>query len=71
MADYYVNRQAQVNGDHEVHDKAACPPQYFPSPQNAAYLGNFNTCAQAVQTARSYFSQVNGCFYCARACHTQ
>jgi hypothetical protein len=26
MAHYYVNRQAQANGDHEVHNKAACPP---------------------------------------------
>lgn len=71
MADYYVNRKAQPNGDHEVHDKAACPPQFFPSSENALYLGSYSTCAQAVQAARTYFSQVNGCIYCSPACHTQ
>jgi hypothetical protein len=71
MASYYVNRRQQANGDHEVHDKASCPPQYFPQGDNAEYLGEFASCSQAVTAARTRYRQVNGCYWCARACHTQ
>jgi hypothetical protein len=71
MAHYYVNRQAQANGDHEVHNKTTCPPQYFPAAHNAIFLGDFSNCQQAVVAARAYFTQVNGCYYCSNYCHTQ
>ena len=66
-ASFYVNRQSQSNGDHEVH-KADCP--YLPNAENRIYLGDFTTCYGAVQEARKYYSQVNGCYYCSRDCHT-
>lgn len=71
MPSYYVNSRQQPNGDHEVHNKSACPPQYFPAPENAEYLGEFLTCAQAVAAARQRYRQVNGCYWCSYACHTQ
>lgn len=68
MAHHYVNRNAQSNGDHEVH-KQGC--SWMPSEVNRVYLGNFDSCAPAVRQAKSHYSQVNGCYYCCPACHTQ
>ncbi len=67
MADYYVNKQAQDNGDHEVH-KSGC--HYMPSTQHRLYLGNFSGCRPAVTEAKKHYRQSNGCYYCARECHT-
>lgn len=65
---YYVNKNAQSNGDHEVH-KYGC--RYLPHPSNRIYLGDFISCHSAVNEAKRYYSQVNGCYYCSRDCHTQ
>lgn len=68
MARYYVNKNAQANGDHEVH-KQGC--SYMPMEHNRKYLGEFATCQGAVKEAKKHYSQVNGCYYCSRECHTQ
>lgn len=65
---YYVNRNAQTNGDHEVH-KGTCT--YLPVTENRIYLGQFASCEPAVREAKRYYSQVNGCYFCSRSCHTQ
>ena len=67
MASYYVNDSAQQNGDHEVH-REGC--RFVPLPRNRTYLGQFGTCFPAVAQARRYYRQVNGCYFCSRACHT-
>lgn len=67
MALYYVNRNAQNNGDHEVHE-VSC--SYLPDALNRISLGEFGSCAPAVRQAREHFSQVNGCYYCSKPCHT-
>jgi hypothetical protein len=67
MASYYVNRNAQNNGDHEVH-RTGC--SYMPDAANCQPLGNFTNCRDAVRAARAYYSQVNGCYYCSLECHT-
>lgn len=67
MALYYVNKNAQSNGDHEVH---ATGCSFMPEEHNRQYLGNFLTCNQAVIEAKKYFSKSNGCYYCANSCHT-
>ena len=67
MDKYYVNKRAQSNGDHEVH-KTGCG--YMPNSENKIYLGEFSNCHSAVSAARKYYSQVNGCYYCCRPCHT-
>lgn len=64
---YYVNNNAQSNGDHEVHT-GSC--SWLPSEANRIYLGNHTSCLPAVTEARRYYTQVNGCYYCANACHT-
>ena len=68
MRKYYVNSNAQANGDHEVHTPG-CP--FMPAPENRIYLGEFTSCHDAVSEARKYYSQVNGCYYCSSDCHTQ
>ncbi len=68
MASYYVNDNAQANGDHEVH-RSGCV--WLPDLENRTYLGEYQTCAPAVVEARKYYKQVNGCYYCSRPCHTQ
>jgi hypothetical protein len=68
VSHYYVNTQAQSNGDHEVHEVSCA---WMPGSANQQYLGEFLNCAFAVAAARRFYAQVNGCFYCSRACHTQ
>lgn len=67
MATYYVNRQAQANGDHEVHTSDCA---YIPSEANRLYLGKFSNCRDAVTEAKKHYAQSNGCYYCCRECHT-
>ena len=67
MADYYVNRNAQSNGDHEVH-RAGCP--WLPDDVNRIHLGAFTSCHPAVVAARKHYSQIDGCAHCSPACHT-
>ena len=67
MARYYVNKNAQDNGDHEVHTTGC---QWMPDPQNRMYLGDFMNCHQAVQEAKRHYIQSNGCYYCSKPCHT-
>jgi len=68
MAVYYVNKNAQSNGDHEVHE-ASC--SYLPDPVNRLHLGSFTNCRDAVREAKRHYAQSNGCAFCSPACHTQ
>jgi hypothetical protein len=67
MATYYVNKQAQANGDHEVH-KSDC--SFLPTESNRLYLGSFTNCRDAVREAKKTYPQSNGCYYCSKECHT-
>lgn len=68
MALYYVNKNAQPNGDHEVHTTGCT---FMPAEENRIFLGNFSHCSGAVLEARKYYNQVNGCRFCSEECHTQ
>lgn len=67
MASYYVNKQAQTNGDHEVHTSTC---SFLPSKENRLYLGEFDSCQPAVEEAKKHFEQSNGCASCSSECHT-
>lgn len=67
MSSYYVNKNAQSNGDHEVHT-TVCP--HFPNTENRTYLGDFVSCHSAVTEAKKHYPQSNGCYYCSNECHT-
>lgn len=64
---YYVNKNAQVNGDHEVHERTC---SFLPDEDNRIYLGDFAGCRAAVAEARNHYTQVNGCYFCSEPCHT-
>jgi len=68
MAHYYVNKNAQANGDHEVH-VSICT--FCPKEENSIYLGEHISCETAVIEARTHYQQVNGCTFCSPRCHTQ
>ena len=64
---FYVNKNAQSNGDHEVH-RYDCT--WLPSVENRIYLGDFSTSQAAVSEARRYYTKVNGCIHCCPESHT-
>ena len=68
MKKYYVNENAQANGDHEVHAEGC---SFMPSFLNRKELGEFSNCWGAVAEAKKYYNNVNGCYYCSKECHTQ
>jgi len=67
MPNYYVNKNAQTNGDHEVHTKDCI---FIPSEANRISLGSFTTCTEAVKEAKKTYSKSNGCYHCSPFCHT-
>ena len=67
MARYYVNKNSQANGDHEVHQERC---SFLPAPENRLYLGDFISCEPAVREAKKTYPQSNGCYYCSNDCHT-
>lgn len=69
MPYFYVNTNAQPNGDHEVHEKNAdCGHE--PEEKNRSDLGWHLDCHGAVTKAKETYEQSNGCYYCCNACHT-
>ena len=69
MPQFCVNRNAQSNGDHEVHDVSS-GSWCLPAASSRLDLGHHVSCSSAVQAARTYYKQVNGCAWCAPDCHT-
>lgn len=67
MARYYVNKNAQNNGDHEVH-RSGCT--FMPLESNRIYLGDFASCGPAVKEAKKHYSKSDGCAVCSKECHT-
>lgn len=63
---FYVNRNAQPNGDHEVH-RSTCA--WLPDPQNRLYLGDFLYSSQALAAAKRYYTRADGCAYCCPEIH--
>lgn len=64
---YYVNKNQQSNGDHEVHTQNCT---YLPSESNRKYLGEFSNCKEAVKESKKTYAQSNGCKTCSNECHT-
>jgi hypothetical protein len=67
MKKYYVNKNAQSNGDHEVHTEDC---NYLPNSDNRKYLGEHSNCKGAVIEANKTYSKSNGCKTCSNDCHT-
>lgn len=70
MPYFYLNQNRQGNGDYEVHESGC---SRMPSETNREYLGIFQECKVAVSEAKRRHPQwhrINGCYWCARTCHT-
>lgn len=65
---YYLNVKPQETGEHEVHNEF-CPWLKFTA--KLKYLGDFNSCTEAVEEARKYYSNIDGCKACSSECHTR
>ena len=71
MPVFIVNKNAQSNGDHEVHNvTAGC--SYMPNSENQVAAGTHLTCAGAVADVKRNNPKlrINGCYYCCNSCHT-
>lgn len=67
MSRYYVNRNAQPSGDHEVHTTGC---SFMPAEKNCIYLGIFESCGPAVKLAKAeHFPKSDGCAYCCPRCN--
>ena len=66
MANYYVNNNAQMTGEHEVHT-SGCTFM----PNDKKYLGDFASCWGAIVEAKKHYSNVDGCYWCSNTCHTR
>ena len=64
---YYVNKNAQSNGVHEVHTENC---KYLPTAKNIKYLGEFSKYSDAGKEAKKSYSQSNGCITFTKNCHT-
>ena len=67
MARYYVNKNEQSNGDHEVHTTGC---SWLPERENRIFLGDWGSCHFAIIEARKHYTKVDGCYHCSGACHS-
>lgn len=67
MVTYHVDKNAQANGDREVH-KSGC--SFLPGASNRFSLGYHSGCRSAVAAAKQHYTRVNGRYYCASPYHT-
>ena len=68
MKKYYVNIDStgNPNYNHEVHAEDCI---WLPSAKNRIDLGCFNSCFDAVEKAKEYFADIDGCATCCPLCH--
>ncbi|WP_196889161.1 hypothetical protein [Aureivirga sp. CE67] len=65
---YYVNKTAQKSGEHEVHSQVC---YFLPNSNNCIYLGEFSNCKSAINEAKKYYHNIDGCYHCSNNCHTR
>ena len=65
---YYVNDHPQSNGDHEVHVPNC---RFYHLMRSKTYLGEFDSCREAVRVAKVRYPTANGCIVCCTPCHTR
>ena len=71
MPNYIVNKNAQSNGDNEVHVTPQQPEcKNYPIKENQEELGYYASCRGAVDEAKRRKYKANGCRWCAELCHT-
>ena len=71
MTNYYLNLNAQYNGDYEVH-KESCPFYYnYKIGGNFIYIGAFINEQDAVKRAKMLYPvyKIDGCAHCCSKTH--
>lgn len=63
---YYVNRNPQDTGEHEVHTSECV---YLPAANERIKLGYFSNPIEAVEKAKKHYENVDGCWHCSRGAH--
>ncbi len=58
---YYVNKNAQPKGEHEVHTSDC---SYLPKVKNGIKLGKHPSCASAIRKAKKKYPTADGCYWC-------
>ena len=61
MYKYFVSRVSIGNGNHEVHKEDCC---FIPFPELRIDLGVHENGKSAVEKAKIFYEQINGCYYC-------
>ncbi|MNG35941.1 hypothetical protein D3C84_1228150 [compost metagenome] len=67
LQNYYVNDNAQDNGDHEVH-VSGCPR--LKEVKSSTFLGSHDQPLTAVIKAQTIYPQSDGAYCCCRSSHT-
>lgn len=69
---YFVNKNPEENGDHEVHAAYCDQLRKMKDPvTDLANLGFHDHCDTAVAAAKVSFPTADGCFFCCKPCHTR
>lgn len=66
MDHYHVNKEPQPKGEHEVHTTGC---KFFPKNTEDLYM--CSDCHEALDVARKFYSNVDGCKHCCEECHTK
>ena len=66
MKNYYVNKNTQPTGGHEIHIEYC---YRLPNVMNRIYLGCLENSKEAVQKAENYYYDIDGCYYCCPEIH--
>ena len=68
---YYVNKNPQENGDHEVHVAYCDQLRKMKDPvTDLVSLGFHDDCCTAVAAAKVLYPTADGGFFCCKPCHT-
>lgn len=69
MYKYIINQNVQPTGENEVHKEDIC--DHLPYPENRILVGYFNTCREAIASARAKWpnNTIDGCAYCCPECN--
>ncbi|WP_292587862.1 MULTISPECIES: hypothetical protein [unclassified Mesotoga] len=63
---YYVDDSAKPAGEHEIHTEHC---ERLREVKSKTMLGDFVNCFGALQKARDFYQNVDGCAYCCSECH--
>jgi len=61
MNKYYISKKSRQDGTFSVH-KEDCP--FLNESEQRIFLGRFDTCKDAIKTARIFFLKSDACYFC-------